>query len=164
MKFTDLLQSITQIHTELQSRAVQSVNQSLTIRNWCIGAYIVEYEQNGQDRAKYGSKLFSTLAERLKSIKGLRSSELKKCRMFYLTYPLFGSLMGQNSLPARIRQSATVEFQNAGDQEIEYTRLLLQRVSFTHLAALMTIENPKERRYYEMLTIKTTPSVRELER
>lgn len=164
MKFTDLLHNISQAHNELQAKAAQSVNQLLTVRNWCIGAYIVEYEQNGQDRAKYGTKLFSTLAQDLKAIKGLGTTELKKCRKFYLSYPLFGVVMGQNILPTPIRQSLTVELQDAENEQVEYTKLLFQRVSFTHLAVLMTIENAKERRYYEMLTLKTTPSVRELQR
>lgn len=83
MKFQDLLENISHTHTELQIKAVQSVNQALTIRNWCIGAYIVEYEQKGNDRAKYGEKLFATLAKELKAIKGLGSTELKKCRKLY---------------------------------------------------------------------------------
>ncbi|TAG06346.1 MAG: DUF1016 family protein [Cytophagia bacterium] len=164
MKFQELLKNISHTHAELQIKAVQSVNQALTIRNWCIGAYIVEYEQNGKDRAKYGEKLFANLAKELKTIKGLGSTELKKCRKFYQTYPLLSFTIEQNLLPDSIRQSATVELQNTDNQEIDYTRLLLQRVSFTHLSVLMTIENPTKRRYYEMLTLKTTPSVRELER
>ncbi len=164
MKFQDLLENITQTHAELQAKAVQSVNQSLTIQNWCIGAYIVEYEQNGNDRAKYGTKLFSTLAQNLKKIKGLRTTELKKCRKLYLTYPLFNFVIGQNILLESIRQTLSVELLNAENQEVDFAKLLLQRVSFSHLAVLMTIENPKQRRYYEMLTLKTTPSVRELER
>ncbi|MCC5946206.1 MAG: DUF1016 family protein [Bernardetiaceae bacterium] len=167
MQFADLLQSITQTHAELQARAAQSINQSLTIRNWCVGAYIVEYEQNGQDRAKYGAKLFTTLAKELKTIKGLNSAtHLKRFRKFYQTYPLLGQVLVQEQflLPISIRPSVMVELQNTENQEIDYTRLLLQRISFTHLSILMTIENPKERRYYEMLTLKTTPSVRELQR
>ncbi|TAG85983.1 MAG: DUF1016 family protein, partial [Bacteroidetes bacterium] len=167
MKFQDLLQNISHTHTELQIKAVQSVNQALTIRNWCIGAYIVEYEQNGNDRAKYGEKLFATLAKELKTIKGLNSAtHLKRFRKFYQTYPLFGQVLVQEQflLPASIRPSLMVELQNIDNQEIDYTKLLLQRVSFTHLSVLMTIENSTKRRYYEMLTLKTTPSVRELER
>ena len=34
--------------------AVKTINQATTLRNWIIGCYIVEYEQNGSDRAKYG--------------------------------------------------------------------------------------------------------------
>ena len=167
MKFQDLLQNIANTHAELQTKATQSVNQFLTIRNWCIGAYIVEYEQNGNDRAKYGTKLFSTLAQKLKSIKGLGSAtHFKRFRTFYQTYPLFGQVLTQEQflLSASIRPSLMVELQNTENEEVEYTKLLLQRVSFTHLSVLMTVENAKQRRYYEMLTLKTTPSVRELQR
>lgn len=37
--------------------AVKTINQATTLRNWIIGCYIVEYEQNGSDRAKYGDNL-----------------------------------------------------------------------------------------------------------
>ena len=38
-----------------------AVNQLLTIRNWAIGYYIVEFEQNGKARAEYGSNLLEKL-------------------------------------------------------------------------------------------------------
>jgi predicted nuclease of restriction endonuclease-like (RecB) superfamily len=38
------------------------VNTSLTLRNWIIGYYIVEYEQNGKDRAEYGEKLIRMIS------------------------------------------------------------------------------------------------------
>lgn len=34
------------------------MNASLTIRNWLVGAYLVEFEQEGEDRAKYGENSF----------------------------------------------------------------------------------------------------------
>ena len=33
----------------------------MTLRNWAIGYYIVEYEQDGSDRAEYGSHLLKNL-------------------------------------------------------------------------------------------------------
>ncbi len=95
------------------------------------------------------------------------ATDLKRCRTFYQTYPNFGQAFTQQAqmlLPASIRPAVLVELQNTENQEVDYARLLLQRVSFTHFSVLMTIENPQKRRYYEMLTLKTTPSVRELER
>lgn len=52
--FKLLIDNISVAHSALQRQAVNAVNQSLTIRNWLIGYYIVEYEQNGKDRAEYG--------------------------------------------------------------------------------------------------------------
>ena len=55
--FNLLLNSIKSIHLQLQDSAAKAVNKLLTIRNWLIGYYIVEYEQNGEDRAQYGGKI-----------------------------------------------------------------------------------------------------------
>lgn len=65
------VKSINEIHSQLQAHAVNAVNVSLTLRNWMIGFYIVEFEENGEDRAKYGDNLISDLAQNLKSIKGI---------------------------------------------------------------------------------------------
>ena len=70
LSFDTLATSVENIHEVTSSRAKNAVNQLLTIRNWAIGCYIVEFEQNGQDRAEYGSHLLSNLADRLQ-IKGL---------------------------------------------------------------------------------------------
>jgi hypothetical protein len=43
MNFTSLVQSIQQTHNALQQQAVLAINRSLTIRNWLIGYYIVEF-------------------------------------------------------------------------------------------------------------------------
>ena len=62
MNFEQLIQTFEQTHNHLQGHAVSTVNQSLTVRNWLFGQYIVEYEQNGEDRAKYGTELLKNIA------------------------------------------------------------------------------------------------------
>ena len=49
MNFEQLATIITDTHQQLQQSAVKAVNQRLTVRNWLIGFYIVEFEQNGED-------------------------------------------------------------------------------------------------------------------
>jgi hypothetical protein len=56
MNFEQLIQTIKQTHEHLQNKAISAVNQSLTIRNWLFGLYIVEYEQEGEDHANMGGK------------------------------------------------------------------------------------------------------------
>ena len=87
--FNGLISNISQVHDVLQDCAVKSVNQFLTVRNWTFGYYIVEYEQNGEDRAKYGENLLEEIAQRLSHIKGLRFRQLYVCKDFYQTYPHF---------------------------------------------------------------------------
>lgn len=87
--FEELVQSISYIHEVLQGYASKSVNQFLSLRNWIFGYYIVEYEQNGADRAKYGENLIQSIANKLLHIKGMRFRQLYLCKDFYLAYPHF---------------------------------------------------------------------------
>jgi len=86
MNIDGLIGKIRLIDSGLKREANKSVNQLLTIRNWLIGYYIVVYEQEGDDRAKYGKRLIKTLSDRI-SIKGLSSRNLNLFRKFYLSYP-----------------------------------------------------------------------------
>lgn len=57
---------------------------------WTVGKYIVEYEQNGSAKAKYGSSMMTQLAKIL-SIKlgrGYSRPNLNNMRKFYLLYPI----------------------------------------------------------------------------
>ena len=69
MHLDHLVHQIQLIDSNLSAQANKAVNQLLTIRNWLIGFYIVEFEQNGEERATYGSRLLETIAEKLKENK-----------------------------------------------------------------------------------------------
>ena len=89
LDFEKLVGAIHQVHAELATQASRAVNVSLTLRNWMIGCYIAEYEQNGADRAKYGERLLGQLSESLSS-KGVSCVEergLRRYRQFSQTYP-----------------------------------------------------------------------------
>ena len=89
MNFDALVQSIASIHERTQTAAAKAVNVTLTLRNWLIGAYIVEFEQHGEDQAAYGERLLPTLAARLVSLKLQRSDEreLRHFRLFLSDLP-----------------------------------------------------------------------------
>ena len=70
MNFESLVSHIDTVQHALQAQAAHAVNLSLTARNWLIGYYIVEFEQNGEDRAAYGEQLLKKLELRLNT-KGL---------------------------------------------------------------------------------------------
>lgn len=90
MNFNSLISQISETHQTLQQSAVKAVNIHLTLRNWLIGFYIVEFEQKGEDRAKYGTKLLKVLTNELK-LKNLKINEreLRNFRTFYFTYSFF---------------------------------------------------------------------------
>lgn len=87
--YKQLVSAITQLSTQMVRRVATVANQALVLRNWIVGAYIIEYEQGGADRAKYGERLLERLAEDLlaKGIKGLDERTLRQCRTFSQVYP-----------------------------------------------------------------------------
>ena len=90
--FEELAVSVLQTHQTAQSDAIRAVNQMATLRNWLIGCYIVEYEQKGSDRAKYGERLLKRLEERVNT-KGLNETLFLAARRFYSYYPQIGELL-----------------------------------------------------------------------
>lgn len=109
----NLAEIIADTHEVFQRAAVRSVNKYLTIRNWMIGYYIVEYEQHGEDRATYGANLLTSLSKRINK-KGLGLTTIKNARLFYNEYTFLApfilsqisSLLPQNE----IRQLPPDEF------------------------------------------------------
>ncbi len=100
LSFDELTQTIETVHRQSLAASVKAVNCIATIRNFVIGFYIVEYEQNGKDRAEYGAKLIKNLAERTKE-KGLNETLLKNCRRFYQLYPQVQDLLlGKSPTPS----------------------------------------------------------------
>ncbi|PWM82273.1 MAG: hypothetical protein DBY31_03935 [Succinivibrio sp.] len=84
--FGDLTSIIQTTHDAALSSAVKAINRMQTMRNWLIGYYIVEYEQNGKDRAEYGAKLLKKLEERVNR-KGMTRNTFQSARNFYRMYP-----------------------------------------------------------------------------
>lgn len=93
--FDLLVGSIREIDSKFVSSAVKAVNVSLTLRNWCIGAYISEFELHGSNRAGYGDKLLLTISEELKhsGLKSCNKRDLSRYVQFYNRYPDVGSLL-----------------------------------------------------------------------
>ncbi|WP_276802289.1 DUF1016 N-terminal domain-containing protein [Odoribacter laneus] len=86
MKLPDLSSAICQTHIALQSSALKAINRNLTLRNWLIGFYIIEFEQRGEDRAQYGTNLLKTLEKQVNT-RGLTETLFKLSRQFYIIYP-----------------------------------------------------------------------------
>jgi len=159
MTLSTLISNIETAHNTFQVKALQSVSVNLTLRNFVIGYYIVEYEQNGSDRATYGQKVIENLAKKLVHIKGVSSTALKLMRQFYLTYPQISqSLTDQFQIPDKKSQSLT-------DKSLQVPiDKLLRTCTFTHFIELVKIDDELKRTFYEVETIKGSWSVRELKR
>lgn len=192
MNLVGLATQIQQTSQAMQQSALIAVNTNLTIRNWLIGFYIVEFEQKGEDRAKYGEKLLQNLADKLNE-DGFSRRNLNLFRQFFLTYPnLSDYVHGYLQLPeferVGILQTVSAELNNntnpiwqsviakseerskpTGQSAIAQLQLipsekLIRKLSFTHFTLLLSIEDPIKRLFYELECIKGTWSVRELNR
>ena len=174
--FEELIHNVYQTHCILQDNTTKVINLNLSIRNWLIGCHIVEFEQNGEDRAKYGANLLEEIAKRLKSkgLKGLHRRSLNTCRLFYTSYPqiwltLSAKLKNEqqlsplqsflNNTDIRLTMSAKSE-----EEMILSPDLLLTRLTFSHFIELIRVDDDLQRLFYEVEAIKNNWNIRELRR
>jgi predicted nuclease of restriction endonuclease-like (RecB) superfamily len=182
-----LVKAISQVNTQMVTRVATVANQALVLRNWLVGAYIVEFEQGGADRAKYGARLLETLAEDLKKrgIKGLGAETLRTCRLFCLTYPQISHppvgkfeisgprdaishpLVGK-LVPDIAADPATTGCGMGQPVAAELPTPLepaqLARISWAHFLELIRIGDPWKRAFYENEIIHGHWSKRQLQR
>jgi predicted nuclease of restriction endonuclease-like (RecB) superfamily len=183
ISFEQLAQKIITVDDSMRGVAVKTINQATTLRNWIIGCYIVEYEQNGSDRAKYGDNLLKSLEKRIGQ-KGLNVTLFQLSRLFYRDYPHIGTLVSANHATALHKlplseiyatvshklpeiDSFAVNKKNAGKLSEQFNtppENLVSALSFSHIRELLTIEDPLVRFFYETECIRGTWSVRELRR
>jgi len=132
--YNHLIEKIGNTIDSARERAYVAVRTEIVVSNWQIGQYIVEFEQEGKDRAQYGKQLLTQLAKDLKIRhgKGYSKSNIYLMRQFYLIYPIFQTVSGI--------------------------------LSWGHYSELVTITNKQEREFYEQQTINERLSVRELRR
>ncbi len=133
-QYKNLLKNIGQSLSTAKSAALQQVNNQLVKANWEIGRHIVEFEQQGQERAEYGSALLTRLSDDLKLQhgKGFGRRNLLDMRRFYLA------------------------FQN--------WRTVSAKLSWSHYIALVGVTDKYARQFYLKQATNENLSVRELER
>lgn len=117
-----------------RTNAVRSVDFCRVQMYWHLGQRIFEEEQQGKERADYGTYLLQNLAKRLEPEYGSGFSyrQLKYCRQFYRTYPI------RNTLRSQLNWS-------------QYRRLI-------------QIDDPDKREYYELESVNNAWTARETER
>ncbi|MEA3443763.1 MAG: DUF1016 N-terminal domain-containing protein [Bacteroidota bacterium] len=189
MKIDKLINRIQLVDSRLKNEANNSVNQLLTIRNWMIGYHIVEYEQFGEDRAKYGDRLLKTLSEKLskKEAKGFSYTNLSVYRQFSIVFPEILRTVSEDSssilrtvseelsqtqnliehiLPEQIKMTGQISqtISNFSEGKVLLASKMMQSLSFSHITLLLPINDDLKRAFYTIEAIKGTWSFRELKR
>ena len=131
-----LYNKIASILEESRKFVATTVNTAMVQTYFEIGRLIVEEEQHGNIRAEYGKETLKNLSIKLTANygKGFSVTNLKQMRDFYLTY--------------QIRQTVSDQF----------------TLSYSHYLFLMRIDNPDERKFYEIESSQNNWSLRELKR
>ena len=163
----ELLLRIRQIWETARTQAARSVNTAHVCGNWLIGQQIVEAEQGGERRAGYGKSLLRGLSADLavEYGSGFSVSALQYMRAFFLAYP--GLLQNQHAL--RVDSGRGDEIQHAlrGKSPAAGEWMpgrLHSSLAWTHYRALLKVDRPEARDFYEIESVRNAWSARQLER
>lgn len=129
-----LVEDIKSIIQHSRENAIRAVDHQRTLMYWHIGKRIFEEEQNGKDRADYGTFLIKYLSEKLQPEYGTNFSyrQLNWYRQFYRTFPIVNTVCSQ--------------------------------LSWSQYRLLLTLKNQDQRNFYIAEAIKNNWTVRQLER
>ena len=130
----DFISQIREIISLARKNAVKAVDQTRVMMYWAIGRRIFEEEQNGRERADYGSYLIKNLSIQIEPEYGSGFSvrQLELSRQFYRIFPIANALHSQ--------------------------------FNWTHYRSLIRISEESKREYYISESLKNNWNSRELER
>ncbi len=150
---SDFYNKVIELLNTARKSAIQTVNRTMVYSYFEIGRIIVEEEQKGEIRAKYGKMILKGLSERLSKEfgRGFSVDNLENMRRFYLTY----SITEKTSRNSTLEISETV---SRNSDNIDF------QLSWSHFLFLVRINNPDERKFYEIEAINNNWSLRELQR
>lgn len=133
-EYKELVNQISATYEQGRKQAIQTVNTKLVETYWEIGRYIVEFEQRGKERAKYGKALINNLAADLSRLhgRGFSRSNLIYMRLLYFDYQI-------SEKPSHL-------------------------LSWSHYVELLKIDDKLERSFYEKQAIIEKWSIPELRR
>lgn len=132
--YRSFLARVSDLLEQARRKTVRQVNTVITYTYWKIGKLVVEEEQRGKERAKYGEYLIQRLSKDLtrRFGRGFTERNLWAIRQFYLTYPILHALRAE--------------------------------LTWTHYRLLSGIRDTKARSFYEIEAVSNSWSTRELDR
>jgi predicted nuclease of restriction endonuclease-like (RecB) superfamily len=132
-----------------RAASARSVNALMTATYWEIGRRIVEFEQEGQERAEYGEGIIKQLAEDLEPRfgRGFGWRNLTQMRAFFLVWPASKILQTPSAKSVPLPELA----QKFPLPWSAYVRLL-------------SVRNPEARAFYETEALRSGWSIRQLDR
>jgi predicted nuclease of restriction endonuclease-like (RecB) superfamily len=157
-----LLADIEHVLENARRASARSVNTIMTATYWLIGQRIVEQEQGGRVRARYGDALLERLSADLtrRFGRGLSVRNLRQMRAFYLAWPN-GQTLSADSTAANATKAVSQIRQTLSAESGPSVPFPLP---WSHYARLLQVQNPLSRRFYEAEALRGGWSIRQLDR
>ena len=129
-----LYSTIRQVLQQARQNIARTVNSTIVQTYWQVGRHIVEYEQEGESRAKYGTSTLKELSAKLTAEfgSGFAVTNLSYMRQFYLAFPIYHTLC--------------------------------DKLSWSHCRTLIKVQNTDVRTWYLEECVHENWSVRQLDR
>jgi len=154
------------------------VNTTLTETYFHTGRLIVEYEQQGNNRAAYAKETLFNLSAKLTRVlgKGFSVDNLENMRKFYALYKddylkHISKNKKSESVPRKLKSTLKPGAAAQNTQMVSISEALPRKLelspfklSWTHYVFLLKIENNLERKFYEIESSSENWSTRELQR
>ena len=151
-----LCQKAIELIDQARNAATREINLVQLLTYYTLGKWIVEVQQGGSGRAKYGKRVLETLSSALNHAygKGYSVSTLTNIRKFYEIYK------------NRISEQMVIGFTEQNSQPVvtNFSDDAPFHLSWTHYLILMRIQNEDERDFYERMAIQENWGKRELSR
>ncbi len=159
--FDALVDLCRRTHEHMQRSAARAANTALAARNWLFGWYIVEYEQEGADRAEYGERLIARLSAALTDVigKGFSERNLDQFRKFYRLYrEIPQTASAELGIPETLSRMLRIDNQvepSGSDASLRHGGLEISqtlsaefavafRIGWSHYVELLTLDAPDE--------------------
>ncbi|MHB8276687.1 MAG: PDDEXK nuclease domain-containing protein [Candidatus Humimicrobiaceae bacterium] len=169
--YSKLITDLASLIEQGRKTAVRYVNTALVTTYWFMGRRVVEYEQKGKERAEYGEALLKKISTDLtpRFGKGFTERNLDYMRQFYLIYPeISHTVCAKLPEDRATKKSYTVSAELIpilqGVSGISEALMRKFPLSWSHYRLLMRIEEPFNREFYEVESIRGNWSVRQLDR
>ena len=134
---------------------VRNINFVEIMTNYVLGKWIVEEQQNGSDRAKYGGRVLEYLSIALTEEfgRGFSVDTLNNARKFFLTY--------RDKISETMFRKFVIEKSQTMFGKLKDLPFIL---SWSHYLILLRISKPEERSFYETEAARNGWNVRTLQR
>ena len=165
-KVASLYEKVSLLIEQARKHVAHTVNTTEVYTKYYVGQHIVEEEQQGEFRAKYGQQVLQSLSERLTERfgKGWSVDTLEKCRVFYQIYRNSATVLRKSekphndSLPTTGHGEISATVSRKSEDTVKFS------LSWSHYLILMRIEDPNARSFYEIECQQQDWSVRQLSR